>query len=151
MSNYYQGMKADMKSELIIRQIGQVRDKANAFLIKELKRRHMKGIAPTHGDILWALYTYGELPMNKLAQIIGRDKSTVTALVNKLINFKYVEKRTDPADSRISNIFLTEKGRAMKQDFWEVSEALRAKAYQGLSKEQMATLMELLNKIQENL
>ncbi len=140
-----------MKSALIIRQIGRIRDKANSFLTREIERHHMKGIAPSHGDILWALYTYGELPMKRLAQIIGKDKSTVTALVNKLIRFGYVEKNEDASDSRVSNISLTERGREVKPDFMEISEALREKAYAGLTKDQMETLMQLLQIVHDNL
>jgi DNA-binding MarR family transcriptional regulator len=139
-----------MKKELAIHQIGKIRDKANAFLTRELAGRNLKGIAPTHGDILWALFTYGDLPMRKLADIIHRDKSTVTALVNKLIDFGYVERRTHEADSRSNIISLTEKGRSVQKDFWEVSEALRKKAYQGLSDKELETLMRLLTRIYEN-
>ena len=72
-----------MNPELIILQIGKIRDKANSFLTKELMIRQLKGIAPSHGDIMGALFTNGDLPMKKLAEIINRDKSTVTALVKK--------------------------------------------------------------------
>jgi MarR family transcriptional regulator, organic hydroperoxide resistance regulator len=139
-----------MKKELVIHQIGRIRDKANSFLTRELAGRNLKGIAPTHGDILWALFTYGDLPMKKLADIIHRDKSTVTALVNKLIDFGYVERRTHEADSRSNIISLTEKGRAVQKDFWEVSEALRKKAYRGLSDDEKETLTGLLARIYEN-
>ena len=88
--------------------------------------------------------------MKKLSEIINRDKSTVTALVNKLINSGYIRRRIHESDSRSSIISLTEKGRAMQKNFWEVSEALRQKAYHGLSDEEMETLMRLLTKIHDN-
>ena len=146
MSNY-NGL---MKKELVILQISRIRDKANSFLTRELARRNLKGIAPSHGDILWALFTHGDLPMKKLSEIINRDKSTVTALVNKLIKSGYILKRTHESDSRSSIISLTEKGKAMQKNFWDVSEALRKKAYQGLTDEEMETLMNLLAKIHDN-
>ena len=139
-----------MNKELVILQVGRIRDKANSFLTRELSRRHLKGIAPSHGDILWALFTYGDLPMKKLSEIINRDKSTITALVNKLINSGYILKRTHETDSRSSIISLTEKGKAMQKNFYEVSEALRKKAYHGLTNEEMETLMRLLTKIHDN-
>ncbi|MCX5841967.1 MAG: MarR family winged helix-turn-helix transcriptional regulator [Deltaproteobacteria bacterium] len=135
---------------MIILQIGKIRDKANSFLAKELINRQMRGIAPTHGDIIWALLTFGDLPMKKLAEIIHRDKSTVTALVKKLIKFGYVEKKINEADNRVNIISLTKKGRAMRSSFWEVSEALRKRAYRGLSDREKKTLMRLLIKIHDN-
>jgi MarR family transcriptional regulator, organic hydroperoxide resistance regulator len=139
-----------MKKELIILQIGKIRDKANSFLTRELARCKLKGIAPSHGDILWALFTYGDLPMKKLSEIINRDKSTVTALVNKLINSGYILRRAHESDNRSSIITLTEKGKAMQKNFWDVSETLRKKAYHGLTDEEMETLMHLLTKIHDN-
>ncbi len=139
-----------MNPELIILQIGKIRDKANAFLTKELARRHVKGIAPSHGDILWALFTYGELPMKRLAEIINRDKSTVTALVAKLIDCDYVQRKAHESDLRSSIISLTAKGMALQKDFWEVSESLRRTAYKGLTEEEKLTLMKLLTKIHDN-
>ena len=139
-----------MKPELIILQISRIRDKANVFLSRQLAARNLKGIAPTHGDILWALLTYGDLPMKRLAEIIHRDKSTVTALVTKLIDCGYVERRTHESDLRSSVISLTEKGRAMQKDFCKVSENLRKKAYRGLSEAEKETLMKLLTRIHDN-
>ncbi len=140
-----------MKKELIILQIGRIRDKANSFLAGELARRNLKGIAPSHGDILWALFTHGDLPMKKLAEIINRDKSTITALVNKLIEFGYVGRKTHESDLRSNIISLTEKGKAVQKDFRQVSDSLRKKAYQGLTDEEMETLMRLLTRVHDNL
>lgn len=139
-----------MKLELIILLIGRIRDKANAFLVRELAARDLKGIAPSHGDILWALFTHGDLPMKRIAELINKDKSTVTALVTKLIDCGYVERTAHESDLRSSVISLTEKGRAIQKDFWQVSERLRERAYQGLSEKEKKTLMELLTKIHDN-
>ncbi len=38
----------------------------------------------------------------------------------------------------------------MQKNFWDVSEALRKKAYRGLTDEEMETLMRLLTKIHDN-
>ena len=110
----------------------------------------MNGIAPTHGDILWALLVHGELSMKDLAENIHRDKSTVTALVNKLVKFGYVKKRTDVNDSRVNLISLTPKGLELKDDVMDISQALREKAYQGLTENEKAVLMKLLDKIYQN-
>lgn len=139
-----------METNLIINQISRIRDKAHAFLLKQLEAHQMKGIAPTHGDILWAILSSGELSMKELAEIIHRDKSTVTALVNKLIKFGYVKKRSDVNDSRVTLISLTSKGLELKDDVIEISFTLREKAYQGLTEKDKTVLMKLLDKIYQN-
>jgi DNA-binding MarR family transcriptional regulator len=139
-----------MKPRFIMLQIGRIRDRANAFLTRELASRNLKGIAPTHGDILWALMTHEQLPMKKLAEIVNRDKSTITALVTKLIKYGYVQRRAHESDRRSSVISLTAKGRAVQKDFCQVSESLRRRAYKGLSENEKETLMRLLTKIHDN-
>jgi len=139
-----------METKLIIYNISRIRDKAHAFLVKQLEEHHMKGISPSHGDILWALLCNGELPMKDLAENINRDKSTVTALVNKLVKFGYVQKKTDFNDSRVNLISLTPKGLELKDDVIAISEALREKAYQGLTEKDKAVLTKLLDKIYHN-
>ncbi|MBC2715266.1 MAG: MarR family transcriptional regulator [Desulfobacteraceae bacterium] len=139
-----------METKFIVNHISRIRDKANAFLVRQLEEHHMKGISPSHGDILWALLFSGELSMKDLAENINRDKSTVTALVNKLIKFGYVKKRTDINDNRVNLISLTPKGLKLKDDVIAISEALREKAYQGLTEKDKAVLMKLLDKIYQN-
>lgn len=139
-----------MDTELIIGCIGNIRDKANAFLMRELRSHNMPGIAPSHGDILWALFTCEELPMKEIAAIIGRDKSTVTALVKKLIDLGYVQKKGAVNDCRINLIALAPKGKALEQDFWDISKNLRKKAYKGFSQEEKEAMMKLLVKMMGN-
>ncbi|MBW2636297.1 MAG: MarR family transcriptional regulator, partial [Deltaproteobacteria bacterium] len=104
--------------------ISRIREKANRFLVSELKSHNMASLAPSHGDILWALFKHGALSMKGLAELIDRDKSTVTALVNKLIFLGYVRKEPDFADSRVNIISLTDEGRDMKDDLIEISQNL---------------------------
>jgi DNA-binding MarR family transcriptional regulator len=140
-----------MKARLIISRIGRIRDKANTFLAAKLQEAGIKGVSPSHGEILWALLFSGELSMKKLAVKIHRDKSTVTALVNKLIQLGYVSKRTDESDSRVNLISLTQKGMNLKKDVMNISESLQERAYKGLKEEELVMLMKLLDRIDQNL
>lgn len=139
-----------MKTGMIMQAIARIRDKANQFLLAELAGHGIKDLSPSHGDIMGALYLHGELSMKQIAGMIGRDKSTVTSLVNRLIRSGYVIKHTDPGDSRVSLVSLTDKGRVLEEDFWDISQALRQKAYKGLTNEEKETLMTLLAKISGN-
>lgn len=110
----------------------------------------MKGLAPSHGEILGALIYRGPLPMTEIARIIEKDKSTITALVNKLIKLGYVQRGKHSSDARISLISLTEKGAALKREILLIAGDLRARSYQGISDEEAETLVRLLTKIDEN-
>ena len=140
-----------MKKDHIIFLIGRIQYKANRFLSQEMKAHRIKGLAPSHGEILGSLMTRGPLPMSEIGRIIDKDKSTITALVNKLIKMGYVGKKSDPADSRISLIALTRKGMALKPNFHLIAQKLRAHSYKGVSDDERETLVNLLNKLNANL
>jgi DNA-binding MarR family transcriptional regulator len=140
-----------MKKDHIIFLIGRIQYKANRFLSREMKAHCIKGLAPSHGEILGSLMARGPLPMSDIGRIIDKDKSTITALVNKLIKLGYVEKRSDPADSRISIIALTRKGMTLKPNFHQIAQKLRAHSYKGVSDDERETLANLLNKLNVNL
>ena len=89
--------------------------------------------------------------MSEIGRIIDKDKSTITALVNKLIKLGYVEKQRDPVDSRISLTALTLKGKALKSDFLLIAQKLRARSYKGISDDEREILVSLLNKLNTNL
>ncbi|MBA4367822.1 MAG: MarR family transcriptional regulator [Desulfobacterium sp.] len=140
-----------MNRDHILFIIGRINYKVNRFLIRELKKHHIKGIAPSHGEILGALLIRERLQMKELAEIIDKDKSTITALVNKLMVLGYVEKAKDDDDSRISIISLTQKGKALKPSFLEVSKTMCARAYDGISESDKEKLYVLLMKLNKSL
>lgn len=88
--------------------------------------------------------------MKELADRTGKDKSTVTALVDKLLAMGTISKDRDPLDQRVYYISLTEKGAAMKDDFFQLSEELMSTIYSGLSESDEQALLVLLNKIKDN-
>ncbi|MFT8351341.1 MarR family winged helix-turn-helix transcriptional regulator [Clostridium saccharoperbutylacetonicum] len=139
-----------MSTRDIISLIAVVREKANRFIIQEMNTKEMEGLAPSHGDILSALFEYSSLTMKDLAKKINKDKSTVTALVNKLLNLGYIERTRDIADSRIVYITLTEKGENLKGDFKEISDKLIERVYKDISKNEQEVLINILTKIYNN-
>lgn len=139
-----------MSTRDIISLIATIREKANRLIIQEMSIREMEGLAPSHGDILSALFEYSSLTMKELAKKINKDKSTVTALVNKLLNLGYIERTRDLADSRIVYITLTEKGKNLKSDFKEISDKLIERAYKDISKNDQEVVINILTKIENN-
>ena len=140
-----------MNKDHIIFLIGRINYKANRFLLDELNRHGITNLAPSHGEILGSLLLRGELQMAKLTEYIDKDKSTITALVNKLIRMGYVKKRKASVDNRVSWIALTEKGLSLKPKIMDISRKLRKKAYENIREQEKEILVSLLSKITMNL
>jgi DNA-binding MarR family transcriptional regulator len=140
-----------MNKDHIIFLIGRIQYKANKFLSQELKNHHINGLAPSHGEILGSLMYRGPLSMTEIAKIIDKDKSTITALVNKLTKMGYIEKMKHHGDNRVTLITLTSRGAAFKPAFKFIAQKLRAQSYKGISDSEREMLINLLTKINENL
>ncbi|MCP4602600.1 MAG: MarR family transcriptional regulator [Proteobacteria bacterium] len=139
-----------MKIDKIIYLIGRIREKANRYITDELTSRGIVGLAPSHGDILFALLKNGNLHMKELAQIIDRKKTTITTLIEKLVKLGYVEKTVDENDKRYYVVSLTKKGRSLKSDLIDISHNLITKTYKGIPPNEREMLVRVLSKINEN-
>lgn len=139
-----------MNERDIISLISKVRENANSFIIGQMEVCGIKGLVTSHGDILCELFENDKLSMKDLTERIGRDKSTVTVLVDKLLKQGYVEKARDDEDNRIVFVTLTEKGKELKPMFETISKELIATAYNEISQEEKERLIETLTKIKNN-
>jgi DNA-binding MarR family transcriptional regulator len=139
-----------VKTDHVIALIARVRDKAYELVIRELNKKKITGLVPSHGGIMSTLFKKDRVPMKEVAERIGRDKSTVTALVNKLMRAGYVVKEGDPDDARISYLCLTTKGRLLERDFEEISEKLIATAFRGFSQEEREEIVKGIVKMLNN-
>lgn len=91
---------------------GRLSEAASAFILESLKREGISELLPCHGDILHVLTEQDTATVMELARLTHRSKSTVSALVTKLVDLGYVARERSAEDSRVINLRLTEKGRA---------------------------------------
>ena len=139
-----------MSKQEIASLISRVRSGINKFLIKELKRYDIAGLAPSHGAILHHLFTHRNVTMKDLAQAVQRDKSTVTSLVGKLVNNGYVRKVAVDNDQRSIEVMLTAKGEQIRPLFMDIAENLIDKIWEGISEDEKEKVIMILNKIKNN-
>ena len=130
--------------------ITRVYYKLNRFLAKELVANDINGFVPSHGEIIGTLFIKGKLQMKDLPELIDKDKSTVTALVKKLIGMGFIKKEKDKDDNRISYISLTENGKVLNPVLDKILKGLNGKAYLGLSESERMQLVKLLTKVFNN-
>ena len=133
-------------------QIGRIREKANAWIERELKDRRIKGIVPAHGAVLAFLFRQrGPVPIKAVVDDVKRVKSTVTVMIDTLEKHGYIRRLPCETDSRVTYVELTPKGRRLRKDFEEISQALRSKLYGNMSQKDRERLVKQLDQIEENL
>lgn len=129
------------------------RTKANMikFIENKLKISGLNDLVPTHGNILTALYeSNGKLTMKEIAKKIGKDKSTVTSLVNRLIGLGYIEKEKCDKDKRVTYIKLTDKARNIEDKFNNISSQVKETAYSNFTEDEKKEFLRLLKKLSKN-
>lgn len=139
-----------MEANNIISLISRIRESANRFITAEMDKCGIEGLVPSHGDILVALLKAEKLTMKELAEKIDKDKSTVTALVDKLIKQGYVEKTRDIEDNRVVFVTLTTKGKELKPMFDAISQDLLSVVYKDIPMNEREELVNTLTKIKNN-
>jgi DNA-binding MarR family transcriptional regulator len=86
----------------------------------------------------------------EIAERIDRDKSTVTALVDKLVRLGYVAKERDSEDTRVVYVTLTEKGDELRPIFEEISSHVIGVFYKDISENEKEELLRILNQLYNN-
>src|SRR6185369_2564685 len=99
---------AQLKIDLIAENLITI----HPLLFKSISRplRHQTSITPGGMFVMGYLKHYGTLSMSDIGKCLSMPKPHITVIVDKLIEEGYVERQSDPADRRIVNILLTEKG-----------------------------------------
>lgn len=140
-----------MKTRDVISLISKIRQKVNNLIETEMAENGMEGIAVSHGDIIYSLFWKQKMTMADIAAKISKDKSTVTALVDKLVRLGYVTKERDSEDTRVVYVTLTDKGRELEAVFEEISDRTLKAFYKNVSEEEKEELLRILIKIDGNL
>lgn len=98
-------------------------------------------------NLLWE--SDGQTPV-ELARRADKDKPNVTRLLKILEDKGLVGRRPDPADRRSHRIHLTEAGASLKDRLLDLGVACLERACQGLSRQEVETLKQLLNRVYAN-
>lgn len=141
-----------MNDKYIVHFLSKTKKRMTKFIQKELVENNFKEIDPSYGNILTALYESDRpLTMNEIVKKTGKDKSTITALVKKLLALGYIKKFKSTEDNRVTFIVLTEKAESFRETYEEISKNLNQTVYDGFSDEEKKIFLDLLKRMNDNL
>ncbi|HET7090814.1 MAG TPA: MarR family transcriptional regulator [Anaerolineae bacterium] len=101
--------------------------------------------------LLFHLWNEEGLTQSQLVDQLCVEPPTVTKTLQRLEQAGLVERRQDAEDARVSRVYLTPKGRALKAQVKKIWENLEALTVQGLSEVEKALMRRLLDQINNNL
>ena len=111
------------------------------------------GIGHAEMRLLMLLYSTadGECSQDELISQIEVDRSNVSRALKKLENFDYIEKTRDQKDKRAYRIALTEKGREIREQLFEIKSCIEKTVTKEVKEQEIATLIRLLKKVENSI
>jgi len=101
--------------------------------------------------VLAVLWQQDGLAQNAIADRIGSDRPTLTAILKLMTAQGLVHRDRDKADNRYQRVYLTAAGQRLHRSLPALATEVNEAAMAGLSTADRATLMSLLNRVRATL
>lgn len=140
-------MKTNIES-LVGFVIAKTQGKIRAELIQRLKEYN---ITPTQWAILSQLSDTNGIPPTEISKITFKDIPNTIRMLQKLEKNNLVYHHQDPSDRRVSFYYLTEDGIRVSNILTNIVIEVMDNATEGIDADMIDKLIELLNRIYDNL
>lgn len=130
--------------------ISRVQHRGAIYIEELLREKGIDNLVYSHIRIIIILSVYKKLSMKEISNLISKDKSTVTSLVNKLERMGYVKKTASTEDKRVIYLTLEEKADEIIETVFQVTKVFHKRVEKILTKEEISQLFCLMEKLVEN-
>ncbi len=131
--------------------IAKIHHAAKRIFSKMLKAQGLGSINSAQGRILFVLWQKDGIPISDLARKTALEKSTLTAMLDRLERKGLVHRRRSLEDRRTILISLSPSHAKLEKKFEQVSAEMAELFYKGLSEGECALFDETLKRIYANL
>lgn len=132
--------------------LGFILNKTNTKLKNELLHRFKEyDITSEQWCILNCLWEQESVTPKELSDIIFKDKPNTNRILEKLQKKGLVVRKPHPIDKRAFQIFLTDRGWALRDELIPKGMQLLEEAIAGIEKHKVLEMKKLLNQIYDNL
>jgi DNA-binding MarR family transcriptional regulator len=115
------------------------------------ERLSVKDVFPGQPPLLFALSRQDGLSQKELAERMQITPATVNVMIGRMERTGLLVRRMHEADQRVSQVFLTEKGRAVHTDIREEMGKLEELIFGGFTSEEKDAFRAFLLRMYENL
>lgn len=141
-------MKRQREGGFLIAKVHQV---GGRIFARKLKEHGVEEINPAQGRILFALWREDEIPISELAKRTSLEKSTLTAMLDRLEASGFLERVRSEEDRRVILVRRAEKDKAWEKVYVEVSQDMTRLFYTGFSEPEIDGFEGCLRQILANL
>ena len=139
---------------LLIKKIAVYINIVNCSLIKyfakELSRNDIN-LTPEQYLVMDILWDAEVLSQQAIADIIQKDKNSVTKFIDSLEKKGLVYRQVNKKDRRVNNIVVSEEGMKLKARTTEVAISMMRNVLKNIKEEDLIALDKVMNQIKENI
>lgn len=103
------------------------------------------------GRILYVLWQCEDISISSLSAKTSLANTTLTSMLDRMEGAGLIIRKPDPADRRSRLIALTEKAKALRQEYEQVSERMNECYYTGFTEEEIRQFEAYLQRVLTNL
>ncbi len=129
----------------------QVRATNRAFQTRLRERVEPFGVSHGMWYFLRLLWQEDGLTQRELGRRIGLMDPTAFTALSAMERRGLVTRAKDPSDRRKIKVFLTAHGKALREEMLPLAHEINGEGLRGLARDEIATLLRLLKKIEANL
>lgn len=119
--------------------------------IAVMLRRHGVPLTPEQFMLIDLLWNHGEMSQQELADLMQKDKNSVTKLVDAIERKGFVIRRQSLSDRRSNIIILTDKANLLKPDAKEKGISILEEMLEGISEDELRVFLSTLHKLNDNM
>lgn len=101
--------------------------------------------------LLYQLWEEDGLSQKELAARLEVKPQAISKMLSRMESEDVIERRSDPADSRVSRVHLTDEGRALQEPVEEIWDRAESQMLEGFSTAEKSLFRRMLADIYENL
>jgi len=119
--------------------------------LKTIFNKHGINLTPEQFLVMDTLWDEGVLSQQQIADIIVKDKNSVTKLIDALENKGLVDRIPDKGDRRMNKIHLTDHARSLQSDATEVALQCTNCIIRDIPSEELVSFVSVLTKMSKNM
>jgi mobile rSAM pair MarR family regulator len=132
-------------------QISKIKQLGDRVFEKILTAQGIEAFNGAQGRILYVLWQEDGVPIKTISERCGLAITSLTTMLERMEKSGLIIRQQDSGDKRKTLIFLTDKAKALKEDYDAVSDRMSAIFYQGFTEEEIRNFEEHLESIRLNL
>jgi mobile rSAM pair MarR family regulator len=132
-------------------QISKIKQLGDRVFEKILTAQGIEAFNGAQGRILYVLWQEDGVPIKTISERCGLAITSLTTMLERMEKSGLIIRQQDSGDKRKTLIFLTDKAKALKEDYDAVSDRMSAIFYQGFTEEEIRNFEEHLERIRLNL